>query len=76
MEKRDVVVWRLVPADQDAPETVEPTVRAFHHPAAGFEPGFPFDGLGLFAPATDMGGESEVVPGAAHLSEVVALIQA
>ncbi len=76
MKKGNVVLWGLVPANQDAPETVEPTMRAFHHPAAGFEPGFPFDGLGLFAPATDMGGESEVVPGAAHLSEVVALIQA
>ena len=76
MKKGDVVVGRLVPAHQDAPESVQPTVSAFHHPAPGFEAGLPFDGLSLFPSAADVGGETELVHDAAHLSEVVALVQA
>ena len=76
MKKGDVVVGRLVPADQDAPESVQPTVSAFHHPAPGFESGLPFDGLSLFASTADVGGETELVHDAAHLVKVVAFIQA
>ena len=76
MKKGDVVVGRLVPAHQDAPESVQPTVSAFHHPAPGFESGLPFDGLSLFASTADVGGETELVHDAAHLSEVVSFIQA
>ena len=76
MKEGDVVVGRLVPTDQNAPEAVQPAVSAFHHPAAGFEPSFPFDGLSLFASTPDVGGEAELVQGAAHLSEVLALVQA
>ena len=53
-----------------------------HHPVAGFEPiiplepSFPFDGLSLFASTPDVGGETGLVQGAAHLSEVIALVQA
>ena len=54
MQKRDVVLWGLVPADQNAPEAVEPTVSAFHHPTPGLETGLPFDGLSLFASTTDV----------------------
>ena len=50
MKRGDVVVWRLVPADQNAPETVHPTVSPFHNPTPGFEAG---DGLGLFTSAKD-----------------------
>ena len=49
MKKGDVVLRGLVPAYQDAPETVQPAVCAFHHPTPGFETGLPFDRLGLFA---------------------------
>ena len=76
MKEGDVVVGRLVPTDQNTPEAVQPAVSAFHHPAAGFEPSFPFDGLSLFASTPDVGGEAELVQGAAHLSEVVAFVQA
>ena len=72
MKEGDVVVGRLVPTDQNTPEAVQPTVSAFHHPAAGFEPSFPFDGLSLFASTPDVGGAAELVQGAAYLSEVVA----
>ena len=61
MQKVDVVLGELVPADQYAPEAVRPTMRAFHHPTPGFETSLPFDGLGLFAPTADVGGETELL---------------
>ena len=76
MKEGDVVVGRLIPADQDAPEAVQPAVRAFHHPTPGFEPSFSFDGLGLLAPAADVSGEAKLVQRASHLVKVVAFIQA
>ena len=54
---------------------VPPTVRAFHHPTPGFETGLPFDGLCLFTAAADVGGEAELIHGAAHLGVVVTFIQ-
>ena len=49
MKKGDVVLGGLLPAHQDAPESVQPTVGAFHHPAPGSEPSLSFDGLSFFA---------------------------
>ncbi len=76
MQKGDVVLGGFIPAHQDAPEAVQPTVGAFHHPAPGFEPSLSFDGLRLLAPTADVGGEAELVHDAAHLLKVVALVQA
>ena len=75
MQEGDVVVWGLVPTDQDAPKAVQPAMSTFHHPAAGFEPSLLLEGLSLFTSAADVGGEAELLQGAAYLSEVVALIQ-
>ena len=36
MQKAQIVAHFLVPADQHAPKTVHPTMRALHHPSAGF----------------------------------------
>ncbi len=63
MKEGDVVAGRLVPADQNAPEVVHPAVSAFHHPAAGFEASFFFDGLSLFAPAADVCPASTIFAG-------------
>ncbi len=76
MKTGDVVLGGLVPVHQDMPESFQPTVCASIHSATGFEPSFPFDGLSLFASTPDVGGEAELLQGAAHLSEVVALVQA
>ena len=76
MKKGDVVVRGLVPAHQNAPKAVHPTVSALHHPTPGFESGLPFDSLGLFAPAPDVGREAELFQGPAHLIKVVTLVQA
>ena len=72
MKKGDAVVRGLVPAYQNAPETVEPTVRAFHHPAPGRVPGLPLDGLGLLPAAADVRGEAKLVQRAPHLVIVIA----
>ena len=72
MKKGDVVVWGLIPTDQDAPETVQPTMGTFHHPTPRLETGLPFDGLRLFASTADVGSESEPLQGMAHLGKVVA----
>ena len=61
MKEGDVVVGRLVPADQNAPKAVHPTVSPFHHPAPGLETGFLFDGPCLFTPAADVGREAKLV---------------
>ena len=76
MKEGDVVGRGHVPTDQNAPEAVQPTTSVFHHPASGFEPSLLFDGLCLFTSTAYVGGEAEVVQGAAHLIEVVAFIQA
>ena len=74
MQRSDVVLGVLVPTHQDAPETIQPTVGAFHHPASGFETSFSFDGLSLFASTADVGGEAELGQGAAHFGEGVAFV--
>ena len=76
MKKGDVIGGGLVPANQNAPEAVQPAVSAFHHPAAGFEAGFLFDGLRLFSPAPDVGCEAKLLQGSTNLIKVLALIQA
>ena len=72
MQKGDVVVGGLVPTEQDAPETVQPTVPALHYPTPGIETGFLLDGLRTFAATADAGGEAELVQGKAHPGKVVA----
>ncbi len=72
MKKGDVVVWGLIPTDQDAPETVQPTMGTFHHPTPRLETGLPFDSLSHFASTADVGSESEPLQGMAHLGKVVA----
>ena len=72
MQKGDVVFGGLVPTDQDAPEAVQPAVGALHHPAPGFEPSLPLDGLCLLASTTNVSGEAELLQRAAHLVKVIA----
>ena len=72
------MVGRLIPADQDAPEAVQPAVRAFHHPAPGFEPSFSFlMALSLLAPSCGCERCSQTRPTMRRTSvKVVAFIQA
>ena len=65
MEEGDVIGGGLVPANQDAPKGVQPTVGAFHHPTPGLEACFFFDGLRLFATA------AKLLQSSPHLIEVI-----
>jgi len=76
MKEGNIIVSRLIPAYQNAAEAVHPAVSAFHHPTSGFEAGLPFDGLGLFPPASNVEGKAELLHGLTHLIEVVTFIQA
>ena len=76
MKEGNVVLGGLVPAHQNTPKPVQPTVGAFHHPAPRLEPGCPLDRLCLLAPTSDVGGEAKLCQRAANLAIVVALVQA
>ena len=69
MKTGDVVVGRLVPANQDASETVQPTMRTFRHSTSGFETALPFDGLSRCASTADVGGEAELRDGRIRADE-------
>ena len=51
-------------------------MNPFHYPPASLEARFPFDGLGLFATATNVGGEAELLYGSTHFIKVITFIQA
>jgi hypothetical protein len=74
MQKPQIVAYLLVPADQDAPDTIHPTMRTLHDPPPCFEPRLLFEDLGLFASRPDVGGESTLGQQVAHLIIVIALI--
>ncbi|BCM88995.1 hypothetical protein IAD21_00837 [Abditibacteriota bacterium] len=54
MEKRQIVIGLLFPADEDAAKAVHPRVGALYHPTPRFEPGLLLERLGLFATGSDV----------------------
>src|SRR5215510_807722 len=75
MQKAQIVAYLLVPTDQHAPKTVHPTMRALHHPSAGFETSFFLQCLGFFPPGPNMSRETKLLQEVSHLVIVIALIQ-
>ena len=63
MKESDVVVGRLVPANQNAPKAVHPTVSPFCHLVLGFDTGSIFDGPGVFTPAPGVGSQAKLLQG-------------
>ena len=51
-------------------------MNPFHYPPASLEARFPFDDLDLFATATNVGGEAELLYGSTHFIKVITFIQA
>src|SRR5712692_6602866 len=76
MEHRQVVLWLLLPADQEASKAVHPAMRPLHHPASGSVASLLLDGRCFFAPAADMGRVAELLGQRPDFVVVVAFIQA
>ena len=70
-----IVARLLVPTDQHTPKTVQPTMRALHHPSAGFETNFLLQCLGFFPPCTNVGREAKLLQEVSHLIIVIAFLQ-
>jgi hypothetical protein len=68
MQKAQIVLRILVPAHQDAPEAVQPTVAALHHPPARPDPNRDLlrQGLTLFTPRPNVRREAELNQGFPH----------
>src|SRR5579859_6577934 len=75
MQKRQVVLGLLVPADQQSSEAVHPRMRPFHDPPTRFEACFSLDGFGLFPTRANMSGEPKFAQDLTHLLIVIARIQ-
>lgn len=59
MQKRQIVLWFLVPSNQQPAKAVHPRMRPLRHLAPRFKPGFPLDGLGLYSTRANVSGEPE-----------------
>src|SRR5262249_27257311 len=75
MQKAQIVAHLLVPTDQHAPKTIHPTIRALHHPSAGFETSFFLQCLGFFPTCSHMSRAAKLLQEVSHLVIVIALIQ-
>jgi hypothetical protein len=76
MQKREVVLRLLVPANEQTAKAVHPGMCPLHHPTPRFEPRFPLDCFGLFPARTHMRRKAEFFQRCIDLIIVVASIQA
>lgn len=75
MEHGEVVLGLLLPADEEAPESVEPGVGSFDDPATGTIAGFGLERGHFFAAGSQVQREAELVGELPDLREVIALVQ-
>ena len=54
MKSGEVIFNFLVPADEDCPKAIEPTMGSFNHPTPGTLSRFPVEFTLLFAPTSDV----------------------
>lgn len=64
-------IGTFLPSHQHTPETVHPTVRAFHHPTPCSIADFFLDGVSFLTPRPNMGCESESFR---HLTDFIRII--
>ena len=76
MKEPEIGFCQLFPTNQNAAESVHPTMRALDHPASGAEAGFLFDRGGFFAASTDMRCKAKLSYQRAHFLIVIASVQA
>ena len=60
MEHRDIVLGLLTPTNENAPETIHPTMRPLHDIPTRLAPRPPFHGLRLLAAAGDVRREAKL----------------
>jgi hypothetical protein len=75
MQKGEIIVRRLVPANQHSAKAIHPTMRPFHYPPPRPGTRMTFEGLGFFPPRSDVGGKAKLLERVAHLRVVVPLVQ-
>src|SRR6266849_4425880 len=75
MEKRQVILRLLVPADQQAAKAIHPGMRPFDHPPARPESRFRFERLGFLPARPNVGGKAEFLEGVAHLGVIIPFVQ-
>ena len=75
MQERNVVLWLLVPTNQDAAEAIHPTMGAFHHPPSRPFACFVFDLLSLFTSGANMGRKAKFFQNLAHRLIIIAFVQ-
>jgi hypothetical protein len=73
MQKPQIALLFVIPADQQASRAIEPTIRALHDPALCRETGLLLERFGLFPPRAEVGGEAKFGQQLSHL--VIALVQ-
>src|SRR6516225_9820693 len=76
MEHREVILWLLVPADQNASEPIHPAMGAFHDPATRLGASAALQLFHLLAARADMTGEAKLLNKGTHLVIVIAFVHA
>src|SRR5438128_6823461 len=76
MKHSDVVFDFLVPANENAPKPIHPTVRPFYHPAARFGAGISFEFLGFLAASANVSRETKLLNDFSNLIKVITFIHA
>jgi hypothetical protein len=66
MQKPQIVTHLLVPTDEEAPEAIHPTMRAFYHPPPGLETYFLFERLRLLPSREDVRRDPELLQQIPH----------
>lgn len=75
MQQPSAVTNLRIPAEQDTPAAVHPTLRPFHAPPPSFATRLLLERLGFFAPCTERGGAAALLQEVPDLLIVIALSQ-
>ena len=75
MQKSNVILRLFVPTDENAPETIHPTMRTFNDPASGAFACFRFDFLRFLVARANMRGETKFCNSLVRIGIIVTSIQ-
>jgi hypothetical protein len=75
MQESNISFRFLIPTDQNAPKTIQPTMSSLHYPTSGTFSSFFFDLLPFFATRADMCCKAKFFQQVSHFRIIVAFIQ-